>query len=55
MQQVTTTNRKILMQKGLKPMKFLSAGDKTERTETFYAQSRIGGTCYPRQSTAISG
>jgi len=31
-------NRKILMQKGLKSLKVLSAGDKTERTESLYAQ-----------------
>jgi len=31
-------NRKILMQKGLKFLKVLSTGDKTERTETLNAQ-----------------
>jgi len=35
---MTMRNRKILMQKGFKPLKVLSAGDKTERTETLYAQ-----------------
>jgi len=31
-------NRKILMQKGLKSLKVLSTGDKTERTKSLYAQ-----------------
>jgi hypothetical protein len=31
-------NRKILMQKGLKSLKVLSTGDKTERAENLYAQ-----------------
>jgi len=31
-------NRKILIQKGSKSLKVLSTGDKTERTESLYAQ-----------------
>jgi hypothetical protein len=31
-------NRKILVQKGLKFLKVLPTGDKTERAETLYAQ-----------------
>jgi hypothetical protein len=40
----------MLMQKGLKFLKVLSTGDKTERTETLSAQQI---TRYPRQSTAV--
>jgi hypothetical protein len=43
-------NRKMLMQKGLKLLKVLSTGDKTERAETLYAQQI---SCYPRQATAV--
>jgi F-type H+-transporting ATPase subunit c len=34
-------------------LKVLSTGDKTERTEKLYAQSRLGGTRYLRQATAV--
>lgn len=43
-------NRKMLMQKGLKLLKVLSTGDKTERAETLSAQQI---TCYPRQAIAV--
>jgi hypothetical protein len=42
-----------LMQKGLKSLKVLSIGDKTERAENLYAQSRQDGTCCHRQATAV--
>jgi hypothetical protein len=35
---MTVENRKILMQKDLKPLKVLSTGDKTEMAENLYAQ-----------------
>jgi hypothetical protein len=43
-------NRKMLMQKGLKLLKVLSTGDKTERAETLYAQQITRSPC---QSTAV--